>query len=92
VEHLIHGGARRSPPGRGCKPEPSKIPSAQRQTFHDGVQVDGLSAAAEGVVAIQMGVTAPNGDLRTLRNTNWVVTGLQGAKIHGQEHPGQFSS
>ena len=42
---------------RSCKPEPQKIPSSQVQPRHDRVQVDDLSAAAKGVVAIQVDMT-----------------------------------
>ena len=40
----------------GCKPKPPKIPSPQLQPRHDGIQVDELSVAAEGVVPVQMDV------------------------------------
>jgi hypothetical protein len=33
----------------GCKPEPPKIPSPQLQSRQDGIQVDELSVAAEGI-------------------------------------------
>jgi hypothetical protein len=38
----------------GCKPEPPKIPSPQLQSRQDGIQVDELSVAAEGIVAVQV--------------------------------------
>jgi hypothetical protein len=41
---------------RGCKPKPPKIPSTQLQPRHDGIQVDDLSVAAEGVVPVQVDV------------------------------------
>jgi hypothetical protein len=40
----------------GCKPKPPKIPSTQLQPRHDGIQVDDLSVAVEGVVPVQVDV------------------------------------
>lgn len=38
--------------GRGCKPEPRKIPSSQFQSCHERIQVDHLSVAPEGVMPV----------------------------------------
>lgn len=40
----------------GCKPEPPKLLSPEIQSGHNGIQVDNLSVAVEGVVSIQQDV------------------------------------